>query len=540
MSKIDLAKRRRIMQRSMKLGHCICDPRRACPCDVFTNQGICPCAGERPDPVTSESVKLTEMVHNAGCASKIAPGDLEQVLGRLPEVTDPSVLSGVPAGDDAGIYKLTDEVCLVQTVDVMTPCVDDPNTFGRICAANCLSDIYAMGGTPRTAVSILAFPAETLDGQIMYEMMKGAMEVFDEAGVALIGGHSIKDEEIKLGFAITGTIAPDAAVSHETARVGDLLVLTKPLGVGVLNFCRQIGRDDGDDAAVSESMVELNKAAAEAMNEVGVSAATDVTGFGLFGHLISMLRRSGVTAEIYADSLPAFEGAVEALRDGVVPGAVERNTEYVADDISVADDVDEALVHLGFDAQTSGGLLMAVPENRGERLMKALAARNVKGVAIGKIVSESEGKISVRLSGGRTPAIPTEPREVLEMAAKEKQEEGAHSAECCADVFGDAEAASSTSADTMRTFGAFIRAAGAKGALDEKTKELINFALVVFAKCAPCIAAHSKKAKQMGITQTELDEAVWCAVAMGGAPTRMFYLDAMSRLTEGGESESCC
>ncbi len=540
MSKIDLAKRRRIMQRSMKLGHCICDPRRACPCDVFTNQGICPCAGERPDPVTSESVKLTEMVHNAGCASKIAPGDLEQVLGRLPEVTDPSVLSGVPAGDDAGIYKLTDEVCLVQTVDVMTPCVDDPNTFGRICAANCLSDIYAMGGTPRTAVSILAFPAETLDGQIMYEMMKGAMEVFDEAGVALIGGHSIKDEEIKLGFAITGTIAPDAAVSHETARVGDLLVLTKPLGVGVLNFCRQIGRDDGDDAAVSESMVELNKAAAEAMNEVGVSAATDVTGFGLFGHLISMLRRSGVTAEIYADSLPAFEGAVEALRDGVVPGAVERNTEYVADDISVADDVDEALVHLGFDAQTSGGLLMAVPEGRGERMMKALAARNVKGVAIGKIVSESEGKISVRLSGGRTPAIPTEPREVLEMAAKEKQEEGAHSAECCADVFGDAEAASSTSADTMRTFGAFIRAAGAKGALDEKTKELINFALVVFAKCAPCIAAHSKKAKQMGITQTELDEAVWCAVAMGGAPTRMFYLDAMSRLTEGGESGSCC
>ena len=540
MSKIDLAKRQRIMQRSMKLGHCICDPRRACPCDVFTNQGICPCAGERPDPVTSESVKLTEMVHNAGCASKIAPGDLEQVLGRLPEVTDPSVLSGVPAGDDAGIYKLTDEICLVQTVDVMTPCVDDPHTFGRICAANCLSDIYAMGGTPRTAVSILAFPAETLDGQIMYEMMKGAMEVFDEAGVALIGGHSIKDEEIKLGFAITGTIAPDAAVSHETARVGDLLVLTKPLGIGVLNFCRQIGRDDGDDTAVSESMVELNKPAAEAMNEVGVSAATDVTGFGLFGHLISMLRRSGVTAEIYADSLPAFAGAVEALRDGVVPGAVERNTEYVADDISVADDVDEALVHLGFDAQTSGGLLIAVPENRGERLMKALAARNVKGVAIGKIVSESEGKISVRLSGGRTPARPTEPREVLEMAAKEKQEEGAHSAECCADVFGDAEAASSTSADAMRTFGAFIRAAGAKGALDEKTKELINFALVVFAKCAPCIAAHSKKAKQMGITQTELDEAVWCAVAMGGAPTRMFYLDAMSRLTEGGESESCC
>ena len=156
--KIDLEKRRRVMERSMRLGHCICDPRRACPCDVFQDQGICPCAGERPDPVDVSRLRLTSLVHNAGCASKISPADLEAVLTRLPPVNDPAVISGLAAADDAAIYRIADNLCLVQTVDVFTPCVDDPHLFGRICAANCLSDIYAMGGEPRTALSILAFP----------------------------------------------------------------------------------------------------------------------------------------------------------------------------------------------------------------------------------------------------------------------------------------------------------------------------------------------------------------------------------------------
>ena len=333
----DLAKRRRIMQRSIKLGHCICDPRKPCPCDVFKNDGICLCAGERPKPVAAENVKLLSLVHNAGCASKIAPGDLESVLQRLPAVEDPAVLSGMPAGDDAGIYRITDELCLVQTVDVMTPCVDDAYTFGRICAANCLSDIYAMGGVPRTALSVLAFPSESLDIEIVYQMTRGAMDVFAQADVALIGGHSVKDEEIKLGFAITGTVSQAAAARHDTARPGDMIVLTKPLGIGVLNFSRQIGRPGGDAGAQAESMATLNRAASEAMNEVGASACTDVTGFGLFGHLISLCRHSGVTAQIFADRLPAFDGAVEALADGVIPGAVERNTEYVGEDLSASD-----------------------------------------------------------------------------------------------------------------------------------------------------------------------------------------------------------
>ena len=258
------------MERSQRLGHCICDPRRPCPCDVFREQSICPCAGERPDPVDFSQLKLTKLVHNAGCASKISPADLEAVLKRLPEVKDPAVISGLAAADDAAIYRIADNLCLVQTVDVFTPCVDDPHLFGRICAANCLSDIYAMGGEPRTALSILAFPSETLDGEIMYRMLAGAMETLAQAGVALVGGHSIKDDEIKLGFAITGLIDPAVAAALETPHADDVLVLTKPLGTGVLAFCEQVGRGNAEGmAAAAASMATLNKAAAEAMKAAG-------------------------------------------------------------------------------------------------------------------------------------------------------------------------------------------------------------------------------------------------------------------------------
>src|SRR5512140_1395793 len=273
--KVDLSKRREVMERSMRLGHCICDPRRPCPCEVFRDQGFCPCAGERPEPLDLSRVRLTELVKNPGCASKISPADLDRVLAQLPEVRDPAVVSGLAAADDAAIYRIQEDLCLVQTVDVFTPCVDDPHLFGRICAANCLSDIYAMGGEPRTALSILAFPSEKLDGEIMRLMLTGAMETLAEAGVALIGGHSIKDEEIKLGFAVTGTIDPAVAASLERAHPGDQLVLTKPLGTGVLAFCEQVGRPrTGAMKAAAESMAALNREAAEAMREAGASACT--------------------------------------------------------------------------------------------------------------------------------------------------------------------------------------------------------------------------------------------------------------------------
>ena len=542
MSEVDLAKRRRIMQRSIKLGHCICDPRRPCPCDVFKNDGICPCAGERPDPAGAGTVKLTELVHNAGCASKIAPGDLETILNRLPAVADPAVLSGMPAGDDAGIYRISDDLCLVQTVDVMTPCVDDPYTFGRICAANCLSDVYAMGGVPRSALSVLAFPAETLDGEIMYRMMKGAMDIFAEADVALIGGHSIKDEEIKLGFAITGTIPTDRAVSHETARPGDMLVLTKPLGTGVLNFSRQIGRPRGDETAIAESMAALNRAGAEAMNDVGVSACTDVTGFGLFGHLISMCRHSHVTAEVFADRLPAFDGALEALGDGVIPGAIERNSEYVGEDIRVMDDVEEARALLGFDAQTSGGLLMAVPPERHRQLLDALSDRNVMAVTVGRITEESEGQIIVTNAGRTVPAEPPGETRLMTEIPESPQEQPAPSP-CCAGAAGAAPAETgdgkTTAPQTRDAWMAMMQSAGAAGALDARSKELITFALVCMSRCAPCIRGHYDKAIAMGITPEELREALWCAVFIGGAPVKLFYEETMAAI-EAGQGKDCC
>ena len=363
MAIFDAAKRSRVMKRSQKLGHCICDPKRPCPCDIFKGRGICPCAGERPEPTDVSQIKLTQLVHNAGCASKISAADLENLLSRLPQVEDPAVISGLAAGDDAAIYKIDDHTTIVQTVDVFTPCVDDPYRFGKICACNCLSDIYAMGGIPRTALSLLAFPSETGDKEIMYQMLKGAMEVLQKAQCALIGGHSIKDEEIKLGFAITGTIDSEKAVALETARVGDVLVLTKPLGVGILSFANQIGRanKNGLDAA-ERSMMVLNKEASEAMTKVGVSACTDITGFGLYGHLTRMMRHSGTTALIYAEALPVFEGVLELIQEGIIPGANERNAEFVGDDLVAADDVAEEYRYLGFSAETSGGLLMAVPE----------------------------------------------------------------------------------------------------------------------------------------------------------------------------------
>jgi selenide,water dikinase len=540
--KIDIVKRRRMMERSRRLGHCICDVRRPCPCDVFRNDGICPCAGERPDPVDPAQVKLTELVRNAGCASKIAPADLDAVLARLPAVADPAVISGLAAADDAGIYRISENLHLVQTVDVFTPCVDDARLFGKICAVNCLSDIYAMGGEPRTALSILAFPSEKLAGEVMFELLAGAMEIFEEAGVALIGGHSVKDDEIKLGFAITGLIDPAVAAALEKPRAGDVLVLTKPLGTGALTFSQQIGRAHAAGLAAAQiSMATLNRAAAEAMREAGASACTDVTGFGLFAHLLRLMRQGKLAAEVFADSLPAFDGAIDALRQGIIPGAVERNREYVGEAIHIAPDVDEALVNLGFDAQTSGGLLIAIAPQRLEDFQQSLARRGVSGFVIGRVIGDMENQILLTQSGrDALPRVQAD-RQVGPTNIKDSPENKSmkpstsdsttHHDGCCADVFSG-QAAPSSVGETQRAFGAMMRAAQASGALNEKAKELILFSLVVQSRCEACFEAHFRRARELGITQAELDEAAWCAIAMGGASARMFYQECLERVRQ--------
>ncbi|MBF0594552.1 MAG: selenide, water dikinase SelD [Candidatus Omnitrophica bacterium] len=515
---IDHSKRKQVMQRSTALGHCICDVKRGCPCEVFVKQNLCPCAGERPAPVDISQIKLTALSANTGCASKISAGDLEGLLARLPVVADPDVISGLAAADDAGVYRINENTTLVQTVDVFTPCVDDPYTFGRICAANCLSDIYAMGALPRTALSILCFPSETHDKEIMFLMLKGAMDVLAEANCALLGGHSIKDTEVKLGFAVTGTIKAGMAVSLETARPGDVLVLTKPLGVGVLTFAHQIHRVDPKDLQAAErSMMMLNKEASAVMVDVGVSACTDITGFGLFGHLLRMMRHSGTSARIYAPALPAFEGALDLLRRGVISGAMERNSEFASQDMAAEASVAEEYKYLGFSPETSGGLMIAVPLVRLGALMDGLKARGVDAVVIGEVRERQDKAIELVMTQ----------REDTMSIQKNERGHSEKAACCCSETSMAAatanEGLSTTAGASMKAFGDLIATVTASGKIDKRTKELILFAAVLMQRCHGCFDLHYEKALGMGITKEELDEVMWCAALVGGAPVKMFY-----------------
>jgi AhpD family alkylhydroperoxidase len=308
--------------------------------------------------------------------------------------------------------------------------------------------------------------------------------------------------------------------------------LTKPLGTGVLTFGQQIGRGHAAGLAAAQvSMATLNKAAAEAMKEAGASACTDVTGFGLFAHLLRLMRQGKLTAEVFADSLPAFEGAIDALRQGVIPGAVERNREYVGEAIHIASDVDEALVNLGFDAQTSGGLLIAIAPQRLEAFQHSLARRGVSGFVIGKIVDGAAGQIFLSPTNISKFNSAVQTREIDAMKTPTKNSP-AHHDDCCADVF-NGPAAPSSVGETQKAFGAMMRAVQASGALNEKTKELILFGLVVQSRCEACFDAHFRRARELGITQAELDEAAWCAIAMGGAPVKMFYQECLARVQPG-------
>lgn len=391
---LDKEKRRRIMQRSIKLGHCICNPKEPCPCDLFKQENVCLCAGERLEEV-SENVPLTQFVENAGCASKINQTDLKIVLAGLPAISDPRVLVSADTCDDAGVYKLTDDLALVQSVDVFTPNVDDPYIFGQIAASNSLSDIYAMGGEPVTALSVVGFPIETMSHKIMNQMLRGGIDKMKEAGVEVIGGHSIKDTEIKFGFAVTGVIDPKKIITNDKAKPGDVLVLTKPLGTGVISFASQLDRASKEAMeAIGRSMAELNKVAAETMVEAGVTTATDVTGFGLMGHLSEMVAQSEVTAEIYVDQVPFFEGVLDYVREELISGAIERNREYAAQYVEVTEDVSEDVEIALYDPQTSGGFLIAVKEDHAEKFVTKLREKGLNSAAIiGKIIARSEGKI---------------------------------------------------------------------------------------------------------------------------------------------------
>lgn len=393
---MDRTRRKAVMTRSIRLGHCVCDPKKPCPCDVFKAHDVCLCAGERL-PVKAEAAGLTQHVHKAGCASKIGQEDLLGILAKLPAVNDPAVLVGTAAGDDAGIYKLSDTLALVQTVDVFTPCVDDAYAFGQIAAANSVSDVYAMGGRPITALSIIGFPIETLGGEPMEAMMRGGIDKLNEAGCALIGGHSLNDEEIKFGFAVTGLIHPDRVVCRDRAKPGDVLVLTKPLGTGMLAFAAQIERVTPEVFAEAQAgMATLNKDAAEQMVELGAGAATDVTGYGLAGHLVEMARNSGVDVEIHVAALPLYDGVARCIADGVMPGAVERNQAYAMRWVEKA--TAHPALPVVFDPQTSGGLLVALASEKAEKYVQAMRDRGHRRTcAIGRVVERAGAESRVRM-----------------------------------------------------------------------------------------------------------------------------------------------
>lgn len=397
MTQEDLAKRKSVMGRSIKLGHCVCDPAKPCPCPLFQERNVCLCAGEHLPVDGRAEVRLTQHVRSAGCASKIGQQDLHAVLSLLPQVSDPRLVVGLATADDAGVFELRPGLLLVQTVDVFTPGVDDPYLFGRIAACNSLSDVYAMGGKPVTALSVIGFPIHTLPHAAMAAILRGGMDVLAEAGAILLGGHSINDEEVKFGFAVTGCVEREQLTTNAGACPGDALVLTKPLGTGIIALAGQLGRaSERAQAAAALSMSTLNRRAAEAMVRHGAKACTDVTGFGLLGHLARMAIESHVTAEIWFDALPLLPDVLAYAAEGIYSGANERNASFAAKYAQVAQDVSEAERAVLYDAQTSGGLLMALPENKAVKLVAELHAEGLAQAAIvGRVAEPSSGGVRI-------------------------------------------------------------------------------------------------------------------------------------------------
>jgi len=319
------------------------------------------------------------------------------VLRQLPRPTDPNLLVGTDHFDDAGVYRLDDERALVMTVDFFPPLVDDPYTFGRIAAANSLSDIYAMGGRPFAALNIVGFPDDELDGAVLGEILRGGSERLSAAGAVIAGGHSVRDKEIKFGLSVTGLVHPDRIWTNDAAQPGDALVLTKPLGTGTLTTAVKKGKSSADEiGAAIAGMVELNAAAAEAGAKVRVHAATDVTGFGLVGHAAEIAEASGVGIEINADRVPLYPHTMKWAAQGVITRAHKSNLEYLGSRLK-ADGVAEVLVKVLADAQTSGGLLLAVPEQDGDALVKALKEKNVSSASvIGHVTFGGDALVSIK------------------------------------------------------------------------------------------------------------------------------------------------
>ncbi|GAA3119672.1 selenide, water dikinase SelD [Planomonospora alba] len=348
---------------------------------------------------TRHTVRLTSLSPGAGCACKLPQSSLEQLMNGFDPVLSQAgadLLVGLPEGDDAAVLRLNDSQALILTTDFFTPIVDDPYDWGRIAAANALSDVYAMGGRPLVALNLAAWPGDGLPIGMLSQVMHGAAAVAASAGCAVVGGHTIADPVPKYGMAVLGVADPARLLTIDRAKAGDLLVLTKPIGTGVM--VTALKHDAADPGAVAEavaSMTSLNAAAGEAALETGARAATDVTGFGLLGHLRRLLKASGAAAEVDADRVPLLPDVRELAAKGFVSGGTRANMDFLADWVRIDPSVDDELSVLLHDAQTSGGLLIAAPAPADD-LLEHLRRRKVPAVAIGRVVDGPAGRITVR------------------------------------------------------------------------------------------------------------------------------------------------
>lgn len=323
--------------------------------------------------------RLTEMVSCAGCAAKLAPGDLALALSKLPKQYFPNVIVGFENADDAGVFRLSDDLALVQTVDFFTPIADDPETYGRIAAINALNDVYAMGGTPLSALSIVCYPQKG-DWNILGDILRGGQMAMNAANVVVIGGHSIDDPEMKFGYAVTGIIHPEKVVKNSGAKPGDVLVLTKPIGTGAISTGVKFGKASVE--TVNTALKTMTKSAAEAskkMQEVGAHGCTDVTGFGLLGHAFEMAKASNVTLEINSDNVPLLPDVIKLIEEKMLTRGDKNNRLYVGDTVSFAESVTKEMQSALFDPQTAGGLLISLEESKANQLIKDVESAKIIG-----------------------------------------------------------------------------------------------------------------------------------------------------------------
>ncbi|MDR5586195.1 MULTISPECIES: selenide, water dikinase SelD [Clostridium] len=344
----------------------------------------------------SNDIKLTSLTKNSGCAAKIGPGVLHSVLSSLPKFEDENLIVGFDTSDDACVYKINDDTVVIKTVDFFPPMVDDPYTFGQVAAANALSDVYAMGGNPSIAMNLICFPS-CLDISIMREILAGGYDKVKEAGAVIAGGHTIADPTPKYGLCVSGFARPEEILSNSNAKTGDVLVLTKPLGIGIMNTAAKAELiDEKKIKEVTSIMSTLNKYAKECTLGLEIHSCTDVTGFGLVGHSYEMASGSKKTIELFSKSVPIIDGALDYAKMGIIPEGMYNNLDYLKDKFAVGANISQELQDVLIDPQTSGGLLLSLPEKHAKEFLSRMENFTPYARIIGQVLDKSEKPIIIK------------------------------------------------------------------------------------------------------------------------------------------------